>query len=91
MRGINLIWLKVLDQLKGKVTGPSFEEWFSDTTGFYDPEKSLFIVESSTTLHHEWISHRYEKLIRTSITEITGEEKLNLVFRVRKDSSVHLH
>uniref|UniRef100_UPI00403EFE4E DnaA N-terminal domain-containing protein n=1 Tax=Paenibacillus sp. FSL R7-0216 TaxID=2921677 RepID=UPI00403EFE4E len=83
--------VKVLDLLKQKISGPSFEEWFSDTTGFYDPKKSLFVIESSTILHHEWISHRYEKLIRTSITEITGEEKLNLVFSVRKDSSNHLH
>lgn len=86
-----MIWVKVLDQLKQIVPGPSFEEWFSDTTGFYDPKKSLFIIESSTTLHHEWISHRYEKLIRTSITEIIRDENLSLMFRVREDGSNYLH
>ncbi|WP_141503136.1 helix-turn-helix transcriptional regulator [Paenibacillus luteus] len=75
------VWAKVLDEIRKKISSPSFNAWLRNTNAEYVEETFLIYSPNSST--SEWLYHRYSPLILKTLKEITGESDFKLEFRSR--------
>jgi chromosomal replication initiator protein len=69
------LWDQVLQLLKERMSGPSFETWFSGTkiVGF-NPSTNTITVSVPTTFATNWIQNHYTTMIQNSIIALTERE-----------------
>jgi transcriptional regulator with XRE-family HTH domain len=75
------IWPELLKHFRSKLSKPSFDTWFKETTAEFN-ENSV-TVYSPTAFANEWLSIRYSSSIAEAIRELTGNSDLKLCFRSR--------
>lgn len=86
------LWNDVLDQLKSKLSAPSFNAWLAQTIlRPFDPEDDKLNIEVQSEFNRDWIKGRYEQLISETIFKTTGKNyKLNfIVNRKLKTTNEH--
>lgn len=83
------IWNDVLDQLKSKVSVPSFQTWLVQTIlRPFDPDDDKLNIEVHNEFSRDWIEKNYEQLISETIFEITGKNyKLNFIASPRLEAT----
>lgn len=65
------IWNLVLEELRTRMTKPSFETWFSMTEG--ELVDNTFYVKAPNSFAREWLASHYAYEISEVLTKITGE------------------
>lgn len=74
------IWQETLNNIKKKLSNPSFKTWFSDTTPIKITENEDLILKVPNDFIKDWIETRYTNLIEDIITELTNNSwKLQLL------------
>lgn len=77
--GTNVNWESMLEEIKKKISWPSYRTWFKDTTAKYDGE--IFVVYSPNQFSSEWLYRRYSSLILKMLEELTGDDDMKVEFR----------
>ncbi|CDQ18390.1 chromosomal replication initiator protein DnaA [Halobacillus karajensis] len=73
MENINELWTNTLDQIKEKISKPSFETWLKATKADSLSENTLTIV-APNEFARDWLENQYESLITETLYEVTGAE-----------------
>lgn len=63
-------WEDVLDNIKKKISKPSFATWLADTTAEIDDD--VIFVKAKNEFQADWLESRYKTLIFESIREVAG-------------------
>ena len=68
---VNLLWSKLLDQIKSELTSLSYSTWFSDTELYkLDNNKAYIVVPMP--IHKKHLMDNYSDLIINKLNDITG-------------------
>lgn len=67
---MELKWEAVLENIKTKISKPSFETWIAKTT--IEVEDDVVFVKANNDFQAEWLDTRYKTLIFESIKEVLG-------------------
>jgi chromosomal replication initiation ATPase DnaA len=65
-------WDQVKEKIAAKISVPSFETWFKNTTATIDND--WVIIECNNELQCDWIKARYSELIHQAIYQVLGKE-----------------
>ena len=68
------IWQETLNNIKEKLSDPSFKTWFSNTEPLKVDENNQLIIKAPNDFIKDWIETRYIDLIQEIINELTGNE-----------------
>ncbi|SFL88494.1 chromosomal replication initiator protein DnaA [Halanaerobium salsuginis] len=66
------IWEKTLENIKEKITNPSFNTWFSETKAVLTTPENQLILQVPNNFIQEWIETQYTDLIEEILTNLTG-------------------
>lgn len=72
MDGIDTIWVPVLENLKTKLSPPSYETWFNQTK-IKSLNNQQIIIEAPSSFHASWLNKNYLDMIQEAIKETIGE------------------
>ncbi len=67
------LWEQTLDKIRKKLTNPSFETWFSNTTPV-NLKDSKLIVKVENDFIKDWIKTRYISLIKEIMNDLNDKE-----------------
>ncbi len=83
------LWNDVLDQLKSKLSAPSFNTWLSQTVlRPFDPTDDKPNIEVQNEFSRDWIKGRYEQLISETIFKTTEKDyKLNFIVNPKLETT----
>jgi len=70
------LWAEALEELRRRVSGPSFNTWLRDTHATYDD--GVCLVYSPNAFSAEWLRHRYTPLIIEVLGALTGERGIEV-------------
>jgi chromosomal replication initiator protein len=79
MSDVNVIWDGVLDVVRGELTTPVFKTWFEHARALFIDPAGVFVIGVQNEFAREWFESRYSSLIRSALSQVTGE---NLSMRV---------
>lgn len=68
------IWEKTLENIKEKITNPSFNTWFSETKAVMTTEENQLILKVPNNFIQEWIETQYTDLIEEILADLTGSQ-----------------
>src|SRR6056297_1353560 len=68
------IWEKTLENIKEKITNPSFNTWFSETKAVLTTEENQLILQVPNNFIQEWIESQYTDLIEEILADLTGNK-----------------
>ena len=68
------IWKKTLENIKEKITNPSFNTWFSETKAVMTTEENQLVLQVPNNFIQEWIESQYTDLIEEILTDLTGNQ-----------------
>ncbi len=66
------IWEQVLEQMKQKISKPSFETWLKSTEAI-DFNDDILTITTPNEFARDWVDTRYSELMKQTINEITKE------------------
>jgi len=78
------IWEKTLENIKEKITNPSFNTWFSETKAVMTTEENQLVLQVPNNFIQEWIESQYTDLIEEILEDLTGN-KWSLVLLTPKE------
>ncbi|EGL83540.1 Chromosomal replication initiator protein dnaA [Caldalkalibacillus thermarum TA2.A1] len=78
MENVRDLWARVLQEIKDKVSKPSYETWLESTQAHALENDTLVIVAPNEFIR-DWLDNHYRPLISETVFDITGV-KLNLKF-----------
>jgi len=64
------LWAEVLKKISGKISRPSFETWFANTTAEINDD--VMIVKAGNLFQTDWLNERYKNLIMETVEELMG-------------------
>ncbi|SIS54520.1 chromosomal replication initiator protein DnaA [Salimicrobium flavidum] len=73
LENIHELWNATLDQMKEKISKPSFETWLKATKAHSLDEDTLTII-APNEFARDWLENQYQKLIKETLIEVTGSE-----------------
>lgn len=65
------LWDAALEKINKKISIPSFETWFKDTT--IEIDNDVIIVKSKNQFASDWLESRYKALIFETVCEIASQ------------------
>ncbi|WP_249872439.1 DnaA N-terminal domain-containing protein [Oceanobacillus saliphilus] len=65
------LWSEVLNKISEKISKPSFDTWFKNTT--MEVEEDTIKVYAANEFARDWLAHTYGELIPETVKEITGK------------------
>ena len=68
------IWKKTLENIKEKITNPSFNTWFSETKAVMTTDKNQLILQVPNNFIQEWIETQYTDLIEDILADLTSNK-----------------
>ena len=68
------IWQETLNNIKEKLSDPSFKTWFSNTEPLKVDENNQLIIKAPNDFIKDWIETRYIDLIQEIINDLTGND-----------------
>lgn len=88
LENIHELWNATLDQMKEKISKPSFETWLKATKAHSLDEDTLTII-APNEFARDWLENQYQKLIKETLVEVTGSElKTKFIIPETKDDSL---
>jgi len=83
------LWNKILDDMRERMAGPSFDTWFGGTKIVdFNLAKSTITVFVPTQFARDWLDGHYTSFIETSFATLTGEDyKVRFVSHAGLDTS----
>jgi len=66
------IWQKTLEKIKGKITNPSFNTWFSETKAVLTTDENQLVLQVPNNFIQDWIETQYTDLIEEILLDLTG-------------------
>ncbi|MEO3945813.1 helix-turn-helix domain-containing protein [Gorillibacterium sp. CAU 1737] len=83
----DLLWAEVLNVIREKLSPPSYDTWFKETTGTVDGD--TLVVTCPNRFSAEWVFSRYSFLIEQALDEVQGTSNTKLRFQsLANDDSV---
>lgn len=71
--GSSQVWLAALGELQLQVTRANFKTWLEHTSGL-SFEQGVFVIGVPSIFAREWLSKRWEPLIRRTLSKLLGQE-----------------
>lgn len=68
------IWKKTLENIKEKITNPSFNTWFSETKAVMTTAENQLVLQVPNNFIQEWIESQYTDLIEEILKDLTGSQ-----------------
>ena len=68
------IWKKTLENIKEKITNPSFNTWFSETKAVMTTAENQLVLQVPNNFIQEWIASQYTDLIEEILADLTGNQ-----------------
>ncbi|MGM0602901.1 MAG: chromosomal replication initiator protein DnaA [Bacillota bacterium] len=68
------IWKKTLETIKGQLSNPSFNTWFSETKPVTTTNDSQLILQVPNNFIQDWIETQYTELIEDILVQLTGNK-----------------
>ena len=68
------IWKKTLENIKEKITNPSFNTWFSETKAVMTTAENQMVLQVPNNFIQEWIESQYTDLIEEILEDLTGNQ-----------------
>jgi len=68
------IWKKTLENIKEKITNPSFNTWFSETKAVMTTAENQLVLQVPNNFIQEWIESQYTDLIEDILEDLTGNQ-----------------
>src|SRR6056297_2379379 len=68
------IWKKTLENIKEKITNPSFNTWFSETKAVMTTAENQLVLQVPNNFIQEWIESQYTDLIEEILNNLTGNK-----------------
>ncbi|RAK05431.1 chromosomal replication initiator protein [Halanaerobium saccharolyticum] len=68
------IWKKTLENIKEKITNPSFNTWFSETKAVMTTAENQLVLQVPNNFIQEWIESQYTDLIEEILEDLTGNK-----------------
>jgi chromosomal replication initiator protein len=68
------IWKKTLENIKEKITNPSFNTWFSETKAVMTTAENQLVLQVPNNFIQEWIESQYTDLIEEILTDLTSNK-----------------
>jgi chromosomal replication initiator protein len=68
------IWKKTLENIKEKITNPSFNTWFSETKAVMTTAENQLVLQVPNNFIQEWIESQYTDLIEDILKDLTGNQ-----------------
>jgi chromosomal replication initiator protein len=68
------IWKKTLENIKEKITNPSFNTWFSETKAVMTTAENQLVLQVPNNFIQEWIESQYTDLIEEILSNLTGNQ-----------------
>ena len=65
------IWNQTLNEIKDKLSNPSFKTWFSNTEPVDLKDDNILMVEVPNDFIKDWIETRYNELITDVLQDLT--------------------
>ncbi|SDJ55799.1 chromosomal replication initiator protein DnaA [Salimicrobium halophilum] len=88
MENIHELWNATLDQMKEKISKPSFETWLKATKAHSLDEDTLTII-APNEFARDWLENQYQTLIKETLVEVTGSElKTKFIIPETKEESL---
>ncbi|WP_076572392.1 MULTISPECIES: chromosomal replication initiator protein DnaA [Salimicrobium] len=88
MENIHELWNATLEQMKEKISKPSFETWLKATKAHSLDEDTLTII-APNEFARDWLENQYQKLIKETLIEVTGSElKTKFIIPETKEESL---
>lgn len=74
MSDMNIIWDGVLEVVREELTTPVYKTWFEHAHAVGIDPDGTFAVGVQNEFAREWFESRYSSLIRSALTQVTGED-----------------
>ncbi|SDY34408.1 chromosomal replication initiator protein [Salimicrobium album] len=88
LENIHELWNATLEQMKEKISKPSFETWLKATKAHSLDEDTLTII-APNEFARDWLENQYQKLIKETLIEVTGSElKTKFIIPETKEESL---
>jgi chromosomal replication initiator protein len=88
-RYLNELWEQILLMMKDRMTGPTFETWFSGTRVYaYDEDKNRIHIQTPNSFTKNWLSSHYTRTIETMFTAL-AEHEFTVQFDVASEAAEH--
>lgn len=88
LENIHELWNATLDQMKEKISKPSFETWLKATKAHSLDEDTLTII-APNEFARDWLENQYQTLIKETLVEVTGSElKTKFIIPETKEESL---
>ncbi len=71
MENIGELWQNILNEMKSKISKPSYETWLSHTTVKDLSDGELTVLVPNEFIKN-WLDQRYKEVIDTLLYEMTG-------------------
>ena len=71
MENIEELWQKILNEMKSKISKPSYDTWLSETT-VRSLEDNILSISVPNEFIKNWLDQKYTDVIDTLLFEITG-------------------
>ncbi len=68
------IWEETLDRIKKKLSDPSYNTWFSNTTPLLVNKNDELIIKVPNNFIKDWLRSRYKQLLENVINNLTDNE-----------------
>ncbi len=78
------IWKKTLENIKEKISNPSFNTWFSETKAVMTTAENQLVLQVPNNFIQEWIESQYTDLIEEILEDLTGN-KWSLILLTPKE------
>jgi transcriptional regulator with XRE-family HTH domain len=75
MEAVN-IWVQALNIFQSKLSRPSYDTWFKQTTAAFDGQS--FTIYCQSEFAKEWLVARYSSMILSTMEHILGNQKINI-------------
>jgi chromosomal replication initiator protein len=86
-RFFNEIWEQVLLMMKERMSGPTFETWFTGTRiASYDEKTNRLVVHAPNSFTRNWLQKHYTRVIENALTALT-EHEFSVHFAVSTEST----
>lgn len=71
---INTLWSQVLDSMRPELNKPVFKTWFENAAPVEVTDDGVLVVAVGSTFAREWFDGRYSGLLRSALSDISGQE-----------------
>ena len=80
---VDIVWSKLLDKIKDKLTSLSYNTWFKETELYKLNDNNAYIIVPMP-IHKNHLKDNYSDLISSNLFDITNVE-YNLVFLLKEE------